>query len=330
MERDMAKTFKGTNGNDKIVQGNEPGVKIFALGGNDKITLNRTDDLGGGNFVDAGGGHDEVANLKEGGNVIKLGGGNDVYAGSGFASFASERGDTVSGGAGKDQFFFETFKSLYKGDAGNDQFFSVGWQNSIDGGAGTDTISYQFRHEDTTIGDTGVIIDLFGGRVTTGTSRTEFLNSIENAVGSIHADEIGGTNDANVLHGFNGDDEIAGFGGNDTIIGGKGADTLAGDGATVFGADTFVYTSVQDSPAAGGFDLILDFSSAQGDKIDLSGLATRNTTLSFSDADSFSGRAGEVVFSGGGVFVDMDGDQVQDLVIDMNGLGDMSRSDFIL
>lgn len=104
----MAKKFKGTNGNDKIVQGNEPGVKIFALGGNDKITLNRTDDLGGGNFVDAGGGNDEVANGKEGGNVIKLGAGNDVYAGSGFASFASERGDTVSGGAGKDQFFFET------------------------------------------------------------------------------------------------------------------------------------------------------------------------------------------------------------------------------
>jgi Ca2+-binding RTX toxin-like protein len=313
-----------------MVQGNQPGVKIFALGGNDRITLNRTDDLGGGNFVDAGNGNDQVANLKEGGNVVKLGGGNDVYAGSGFASFASERGDTVSGGAGKDQFFFETFKSLYKGEAGNDQFFSVGWQNSIDGGAGTDMVSYQFRHEDTTIGDTGVIIDLFSGRVTTGTSRTEFLNSIENAVGSIHADEIGGTNDANVLHGFDGNDEIAGFGGNDTIIGGKGADTLAGDGGNVFGADTFVYTSVQDSPALqNAFDQILDFQSGV-DKIDLSALSGRGN-FQFVGTNGFSGSGSkEIALDSGFVLVDTNGDATADLAIFMNNGATPVAGDFIL
>jgi len=324
----MAKKFKGTNGKDTFVQGNLVEVDVRTLGGNDKITLNRTDDLGGGNFVDAGGGNDQVANLKESGNVIKLGNGNDIYAGSGFASFGSERGDTVSGGAGKDQFFFETFKSLYKGDGGNDQFFSVGWQNSIDGGSGNDTISYQFRHEDTTIGGTGVIIDLFNGTVATGASRTEFLNSIENAVGSIHADEIGGTNDANVLNGFNGNDEIAGFGGNDTIIGGLGADTMAGGD----GADTFVYTSKNDSPAIQNqLDLILDFQTGV-DKIDLRGMAG-NTKLSFSDADEFSGKKGEVVFSGGGVFVDLNGNgsvDAADFAVDMNGIAAMSRADFIL
>jgi len=325
----MAKKIKGTNGNDKIVQGNEPGVQIFALGGNDKITLNRTDDLGGGNFVDAGGGNDQVANLKEDGNVIKLGKGNDVYAGSGFASFGTESGDRVDGGAGIDQFFFSTFKTLYLGGAGHDQFFSVGWQNTINGGAGIDTISYQFRHEDSTIGDTGVIIDLFSGVVQTGASRTETLASIENAIGSIHADELGGTNGINILNGFTGDDEIAGFGGNDILVGGRGADVLAGDGGDVAGADRFVYLSVEDSPAA-GFDLILDFSSAEGDKIDLRGLATRKTTLSFSDADNFSGIAGEVVFTGGGVFIDMTGDGEADLIIDMNGLSSMSRADFLL
>lgn len=323
----MAKKFKGTNGKDTFVQGNLVEVDVRTLGGNDKITLNRTDDLGGGNFVDAGGGNDQVANLKESGNVIKLGNGNDIYAGSGFASFGSERGDTVSGGAGKDQFFFETFKSLYKGDAGNDEFYSVGWQNGIDGGSGSDTISYQFRHEDSVQGGSGVIIDLFGGEVLTGGSRTEFLNSIENAVGSIHADEIGGTNDANVLHGFNGNDEIAGFGGNDTIIGGLGADTMAGGD----GADTFVYSSKNDSPFDGIrsdiFDLILDFETGV-DKIDLRGVAG-NTKLSFSDADGFSGTKGEVVFSGGGVFVDMNGDSNADFAIDMNGIAAMSRADFI-
>lgn len=326
----MGKTIRGNNKANTIVQGSSPEVRIFGLGGDDKITLNRTDDLGGGNFVDAGNGNDQVANMKEAGNDIRLGKGNDLYVGSGFASFATEQGDRVDGGAGNDQFVFETFKTLYIGGTGDDQFFSVGWQNSIDGGVGNDTISYQFRHEDNTVGDTGVIIDLFSGTVATGASRSEALNSIENAIGSIHADEIGGTNDANVLAGFDGDDEIAGFGGNDTIVGGKGADVLAGDGGTAFGSDTFVYNSVDDSPAVTGqFDQILDFRSGT-DKIDLRGLATRTVTLTFSNANSFSGRAGEVVFNGGGVFVDMDGDGTEDFVIDMNGLAAMSRSDFIL
>ena len=325
----MGRTIRGNDKNNKIVQGNEPEVRIFGLGGNDKITLNRTDDLGGGNRVDAGDGNDQVANLKEGGNVIKLGKGNDVYAGSGFASFGSEQGDTVSGGAGKDQFFFETFKSLYKGEAGNDQFFSVGWQNGIDGGAGSDTVSYQFRHEDSTIGDTGVFIKLFDGIVETGGSRVERLASIENAIGSIRNDNIAGDDNANVLAGLGGDDDIAGLGGNDTIVGGLGADRLMGGD----GADTFLYGSLKDSPFdgvnGGTFDLILDFQIGV-DKIDLRGLATGNLRLSFSAADDFSGKRGEVVFSGGGVFVDMNADRISDFAIDMHGLATMSRDDFIL
>ena len=324
----MAKKIKGTNGNDKIVQGNEPGVQIFALGGNDKITLNRTDDLGGGNFVDAGGGNDQVANLKEDGNVIKLGKGNDVYAGSGFASFGTESGDRVDGGAGIDQFFFSTFKTLYLGGAGHDQFFSVGWQNTINGGAGIDTISYQFRHEDSTIGDTGVIIDLFSGVVQTGASRTETLASIENAIGSIHADELGGTNGINILNGFTGDDEIAGLGGNDILVGGRGADVLAGDGGDVAGADRFVYLSEQDSPAVdGAFDQILDFQSGV-DKLDFSEFAG-NIAFRFIGNTAFSGRRGEVALDSGFVLVDTNGDKAADMAIFLNNGATPVAGDFI-
>lgn len=321
----MGKTFRGNNSSNTFVQGRDIEIRVFTLGGNDRITLNRTDDFGGNNLVDAGTGNDKVVNLHEGGNVVRLGNGNDQYAGSGFASFATERGDMVSGGAGHDTFAFETFKSVYNGDGGNDTFFSIGWQNTINGGAGTDTLSYQFRHTDSVAGDSGVVIDLFGGSVRTGASRTEFLTSIENAIGSIHADEIGGTNGANVLSGLAGNDDIAGFGGNDRLIGGLGADRLMGGAGT----DIFLYNTVNESPAiAGQLDLILDFQRGI-DKIDLGGLAAGNSRLSFSNGDSFSGKRGEIVFADGGVFLDRNGDGAADFAIDMNGLTTMSRSDFI-
>lgn len=305
----MGRTIKGTNGNDRITQGRETELKIFGLGGNDTIFLNRSDDLGGGNRVDAGNGNDKVANLKEGDNIILLGKGNDEYAGTGFASFASERGDVVSGGAGKDTFAFETAKSTYNGDGGNDVFFSSGWENTINGGSGKDTISYAFRHEDEIASRSGgVTVDLLDGAAQTGSNRFERLIAIENVVGSQMADVIGGTDGENM---------IAGLG---------GADTLAGRG----GADTFVYNSINDSRAvAGQIDLILDFENGI-DKIDLRGLATGNARLTFSNNDSFSGTRGEVVFSQGGVFVDVDGDRKEDFAIDMNGLTSMSRGDFIL
>ena len=45
----------------------------IALGGRDTIILDRDDDLGGGNFVNAGDGADRVRNDIENGSVIKLG-----------------------------------------------------------------------------------------------------------------------------------------------------------------------------------------------------------------------------------------------------------------
>ena len=60
---------------------------------------------------------------------------------------------------------------------------------------------------------------------------------------------------------------ITGNGAGNFLMGGLGADTLTGG----LGADIFAYTSVSESGVATGtWDVITDFSSAQGDKIDLS------------------------------------------------------------
>ena len=69
---------------------------------------------------------------------------------------------------------------------------------------------------------------------------------------------------ADYLDGGAGNDTIYGGGGNDTIIGGIGNDTLSGG----TGADIFKFSEM----GSANLDKILDFSNAEGDKIDLSGL----------------------------------------------------------
>jgi hypothetical protein len=89
------------------------------------------------------------------------------------------------------------------------------------------------------------------------------------------------------------------------------------------GADLFVFTSIFDSLAGPGasFDRIMDFSRAEGDKIDLSAIdANVNTAgdaaFSFIGTASFSKKAGELRFDvidgQVRVFADTDGDGVAD------------------
>lgn len=325
----MARTFRGTNGNDQFVQNNLTNFNLKTFGGNDTINLNRSDDLGGDIRVEAGNGNDVVRSAFEGGNIILLGKGNDIYIGTGFSSLGGL--DGVDGGAGNDQFELHTLKSAYHGGAGKDVFFSDGWQNNINGGAGVDTISYQIRHQNNVIGDEGVTIDLAAGTAQTGASRFETLTSIENAIGSENGDLIGGTNGKNFLVGLGGNDEIHGFGGNDIIDGGLGADFLSGG----TGADHFVYRSVADANVSSlnpfSVETIADFNGADGDRIDLS-LVPGADGFSFTPnggAFSASGH-GEIRFVSGVVQIDTNGNGTADMFIHMDGVTSMSNSDFLI
>lgn len=268
----MGRVIRLTSGADAFVQGlaaENIEITVNSFGGNDTIQLNRTDDLGGGNVVNAGAGADAVINLKEFGNVIRLGGGNDTYLGRGFSSFASDPGDQVFAGAGNDLIAVETFQSIYRGEEGDDRFVSVGWQNTFIGGLGSDTISYAARDDDFTQGNTGVAVDLAQGFTQTGANRREFLFSIENAIGSGNDDTLIGNSQANRL------------------VGAGGFDTLRGNG----GADLFVFAKLSHcAVAADAFDLIEDFRRAQGDKINLRGIDAR-TGVSGDQAFDFIGGA---------------------------------------
>ncbi|MDO6964770.1 calcium-binding protein [Rhizobium alvei] len=323
----MATTIRGTNRNDTLQQNGRPEVRIFGLDGNDKIGLDRDDDLGGNNFVDAGRGRDLVANAFEGGNRILLGAGDDKYVGLGFDfNFA----DRVEGGDGNDQFFLTTNISTYVGGKGNDIFHSEGHKNDFIGGTGIDTISYKFRHESSVVGDEGVTISLGENAAQTGSNSLEELISIENAIGSLNSDIIGGSNGANKLSGLAGDDDVFGFGGNDVLDGGAGIDFLFG-GA---GADRFVFSSLSHSQLNRP-DEIKDFSQTEGDRIDLSAIDANpnlvgNQAFEFIGSDFFSGNGGEVRFTKGMLLVDISGDADSEMAFRVFGVSDLQQSDFIL
>jgi Mg-chelatase subunit ChlD len=80
------------------------------------------------------------------------------------------------------------------------------------------------------------------------------------------SDSLLGGNGDDILFGQGGNDLLNGGNGNDLLIGGKGNDTLIG-GA---GADTFAWKAGDTN--SGGFDVIKDFNSSEGDKLDLSDL----------------------------------------------------------
>lgn len=324
----MGRTIRFTNAADSFVQGssfNNTEVTLFMLGGHDEVLLNRSDDFGGRNQVDAGFGNDTVRSLDEDGNFILLGGGNDVYIGEGFGSFATERADTVRGGNGNDTFFVTTVKSLYIGDAGADQFFSAGERNDFVGGAGRDSISYELREAS----DGGVTIDLTAGLVQTGNLSTESLESIENAIGSNFDDTIFGDRGANRLAGALGDDTLVGRG----------------------GADMFVWRNV----AEGAFDaetgdVIVDFTRSQGDRINLSGIDAvaggGDNAFVFLGSAAFTGRAGQLRFGDRQnvgdidddgdidfftmVSGDVNGDRVADFGIRLLNVSSLSASDLVL
>jgi serralysin len=314
----MARTVTLTNRDDTFVQGfgaNNVNVTVIALGGKDSILLDRDNDLGGGNFVNAGEGNDIVENHREDGSSIFLGLGADQYIGLGFGSFVTEAGDAVFGGPGNDLFAFSTFKSTYSGGNDNDSFFSEGQRNVINGGAGIDRVSYRARDSS----DGGVTLNLQTQRVETGPIAIERLSSIENAEGSVSGDIIIGSAGANRL------------------IGGGGLDALTGGN----GADVFAFARASDAPVFSDVaENILDFSRVQGDRIDLRSIdadssVSGNQSFVFRGTAVFTGDQRQLRFQANGpdqvvIQGDRTGDGVADFQILLDGITVLRATDFLL
>ncbi len=166
--------------------------------------------------------------------------------------------------AGAPDYNFATSSNLVNGGRGNDLLTGSPGNDVLDGGLGRDTLVgglgddtyFVDRVVDLVVEDPNAGTDQVFSSVTYGlTANTENLV----LTGARRIDGTG-----NSL-----DNELTGNSARNTLTGGLGADTLTGG----LGNDRFVYASAADSPATlGAWDVILDFSSPEGDKIDLRGV----------------------------------------------------------
>ena len=323
--RDFERVVTGT-GNDSIT-GTGGANRIETGGGDDSVS-------GGSGFdtLDGGSGNDSL-NGGAGNDVLIGGTGNDQLAGG-----ADD--DTLTGGTG-----FDTLR----GETGNDTYtFAFATDGEITlseaGGNGTDTLAIsdalaaelgwrrsggQLVIEQAGTTARVVIEDHFSGIPTNrieqvmATDGLRFLKSV--LVGTATADILVGASGAETLNGGGGDDIIAGGGAKDILRGG-------------LGADVFTFNAVSDSTAAAaGRDTVLDFSQAQGDRINLR-MIDANTVLAGDQAFSFVGLgpttgAGTLAFAhmGGNTLIqaDVDGGGA-DFAILLAGVHTLVAADFLL
>lgn len=241
---------------------------------------------------------------------------DDVLVADGFS--------TITGGTGNDLIVGSAFgRDRLFGENGNDRIRMNGQADFVDGGDGNDVL---FVSDDVAFTDAN-LAGVESVRLT-GNSNGDFTGVSTGMSFRI----IGSVGDDSSLLATAGDDRIRGGDGNDRIDGGQGADRITG-GA---GADLFSFTSVEAKGT--GIDKILDFSHADGDLIDLSGLDADPDTgglQAFAFVDAFSGSASnEVVFSGdatgGKLLFDLNGNGRWDHAIAITSDGLITVNDLVL
>lgn len=238
------------------------------------------------------------------------------------------------------------------GTTGNDKFDALGGNDIINGLTGADTMIGGLGNDIYYVDNSGDAV-IEKSTVTTETdtiissisyslpNNTEFLilsgNSAINGTGNTLKNTLVGNAAANSLDGMIGNDTLNGVGGNDILIGGLGKDKLTGG----TGADIFKFVTIFETAANTNRDTITDFSSFQGDKIDLSLIDADTSTAK---DDSFSTPIGIGTFIGSftnsaSLFFDSgshilygnnDTDSTADFSILLSGVAALAISDIII
>lgn len=187
------------------------------------------------------------------------------------------------------------------GNAGLNKMTGTAFNDIIDGGGGIDRLAGG-KGDDTYYVDDikDRLVERSGEGTDTVYASTSFVMSkgVEimfltgtgdlSGTGSLDGNTIEGNSGSNLLDGGKGNDTLRGFGGSDVLMGGLGDDSLEGGSA----ADVFRFKLTPR--AVDGFDTIVDFSSAEGDSIELAKGAFRGLgkVLGPITADQFWSGAG--------------------------------------
>jgi len=153
--------------------------------------------------------------------------------------------DTVNAGGGNDTLDGGTGQNYLRGDDGNDSLLGGAAFDDLNGNMGNDTVSTG-AGEDYCVG--GKDNDSLSGGA-----------DYDIVYGNLGDDTCNGDDGNDIVRGGQGDDVINGGAGADFVSGDKGSDTVTGG----LGADSF------HTFGDAGLDRVLDFSLAQGDRVQL-------------------------------------------------------------
>ena len=162
-----------------------------------------------------------------------------------------------------------------------------------------------------------------------GEAEGDTLEGIENLIGTIEADVLEGSDDANTLYGGRGDDILRGLDGDDTLIGGRGADTMSG-GA---GIDTASYTQSAEGVVVNMLDGSAGGGEALGDTFDgieiIRGSYHDDTIIGDEADNTLQGGQGADLLDGGDGFDTLDySGEDEAITIDLqSGLGSAGAAD---
>ena len=216
--------------------------------------------------------------------------------------------------------------NVLTGNAGNNFLDGKAGADTMIGGDGSDTY-YVDNIGDLVIETSTSLTDL--DRVFTSIDYTLGAN-LENVILTGNANINGIGNELNNrMTGNAGNNLLNGGDGNDTLIGGFGVDTMTGGN----GADVFMYSTWSETGVGNLRDVITDFSSLQGDKIDLrmfdanlqqSGL----NSFTFIGAGDFTG-AGQLRFVDHVLSGNVSGNAGADFEIQLVGVNSFSANDLV-
>ncbi|MDQ0464136.1 Ca2+-binding RTX toxin-like protein [Caulobacter ginsengisoli] len=290
----------------------------------------------GTDTIDGGDGVDKIYGDADG-DILSGGLGNDIVDGG-------EGNDKLDGGDGNDKLFGGNGNDALigglgadhmEGGAGNDNLTGGDGNDSLDGGAGNDAMSGGLGNDvyfvdgmfDTATEAANEGFDIVRSSVTWTLGGNfeglELQGSANlNGTGNALANQLTGNSGANILSGLGGVDTIDGGDGVDRIIGGTGNDILRGG----TGADTFAVLQESVGNLTLEIDAILDFSTAQGDRLDLSAIDANSLVggdQAFSLVLSFGHHAGEMTLNFSGatttLSLDVNGDGLADYQLRING-----------
>jgi Ca2+-binding RTX toxin-like protein len=288
------------------------------------------------------------------GGTLDLQGKLDVNPNTTLRVFGTDTAETLSGTDRADTFYGNEGADTLNGRGGNDTFYLEGIEDAFDtinGGSGTDTVRTSgpdgFAVLNGFNAKASSIEAWFGVVMGTAEGNTFDFRGLSETSSLIAG---GGDGDDTIIapgfgfsmYGDSGDDTLVGGNGENGIAGGPGADTLTGGGA----ADGFVYFALADSGRKKSLrDTITDFKQGS-DKIYLNKFDA-NAVKDGVQAFKFRGKEGKPLKKAGDlvydqvdkkgtakdmtiIYGDVNGDAKADMAIQLKGLVDLSKGDFLL